>query len=78
MHNERSVDGRTANESEAPELDQDVDATRLSGVLSARLGHRGGMIQPEVELSGVAGAAGRDAGAPVLGVRLAAGAAVVF
>jgi len=60
------------------ELDTDVAAPRLSAVLRALIAHRGGLIHPELELSGLAAAIGRSNDSPWLAVRIAAGAAVQF
>jgi hypothetical protein len=51
---------------------------RLSGTLAALLAHRGGLIEPGLEVGGAAVALGRDAGAPWLVLRVAAGAAIAF
>ena len=60
--------------------DSDVDSVtpRLSGTLAALLAHRGGVIEPELELGGAAVALGRETGASWLAIRVAAGAAVAF
>jgi hypothetical protein len=63
---------------EDAEVDEDRLSPRLSGVLAAVVAHRGGLIEPEIELGGAAVAFGRDAGDPWLVVRVAAGAAVAF
>jgi hypothetical protein len=60
------------------DIDEDKLSPRLSGVVAALVAHRGGLIEPEIELGGAAVAFGRDAGTPWLVVRVAAGAAVAF
>jgi hypothetical protein len=62
----------------ALDVDEDTLNPRLSGVLAAVVAHRGGMIQPELEVSGSAVAAGREPGDSWLVLRVAAGAAVAF
>lgn len=60
------------------ELDAEHIAPRLSGTLATLVAHRGGIIEPALELAGAAVAVGRQAGAPWLSVRVAAGAAIAF
>jgi hypothetical protein len=60
------------------DVDEDEVSPRLSGVVAAQFSHRGGAIHPELELSGAAVALGRQPGASVLALRVAAGAAVEF
>jgi hypothetical protein len=60
------------------ELDEDSVLPRLSGTLAALAAHRGGFIEPELELAGAVVALGRDEGAPWVVVRVSAGAAVAF
>jgi hypothetical protein len=60
------------------DIDEDTLSPRLSGVVAALVSHRGGLIEPEVELGGAAVAVGRDTGSSWLVVRVAAGAAVAF
>jgi hypothetical protein len=60
------------------DVDADHVAPRLSGSLAALVARRGGLIEPELELAGAAVAFGREAGAPWLVVRVAAGAAIAF
>jgi hypothetical protein len=64
--------------SDGVDADEDAVDPRLSGVLAARLSHRGGAIRPELELAGVAVAFGRQADASLLALRVAAGASVEF
>lgn len=58
--------------------DEDTVTARLAGTLAAVFAHRGGLIEPEVEIAGAAVAFGRENTAPWLVVRVAAGAAVAF
>jgi hypothetical protein len=58
--------------------DQDDVRPRLSGVVRALFAHRVGLVQPELELAGLAVALGRQEDARWLAVRVAAGAAVQF
>ena len=58
--------------------DEDSVTPRLSGTLAALFAHRGGAVEPELELGGAAVALGKEAGAPWLAIRVAAGAAVAF
>jgi hypothetical protein len=51
---------------------------RLSGTVSALLAHRGGIVEPELELAGAAVVLGREGTDSWLAVRVAAGAAVAF
>ncbi|HWP04334.1 MAG TPA: hypothetical protein VNN72_01270 [Polyangiaceae bacterium] len=60
------------------DLDADHISPRLSGSLVALVAHRGGLIEPGLELGGAAVALGREAGAPWLVVRVAATAAFAF
>ena len=60
------------------DIDEDVLSPRLSGVVAALVSHRGGLIEPEIELGGAAVAFGRDTGRSWLVVRVAAGAALAF
>lgn len=60
------------------ELDRDQVSPRLSGTVATLVEHRGGLIEPGLELAGAAVALGRDSGAPWLAVRVAAGAAIAF
>jgi hypothetical protein len=60
------------------DIDEDTLSPRLSGVVAALVSHRGGLIEPEVELGGAAVAVGRDTGRSWLVVRIAAGAALAF
>ena len=60
------------------DVDESALSPRLSGVLAALVSHRGGLIEPEIELGAAAVAAGRDPGASWLVVRAAAGAAIAF
>lgn len=60
------------------DVDTDQVSPRLSGSLAALVAHRGGLIEPELELAGAAVALGREAGAPWLVVRVSAGAAFAF
>lgn len=60
------------------DVDEDAVAPRLSGTLGALFSHRGGLIEPEIELAAAAVAVGRDEGASWLALRVTAGAAVEF
>jgi hypothetical protein len=70
LHQSRGTNG--------DEVDEDSVSTRVSGTLAARIAHRGGFIEPELELAGAAVAIGREPGAPWLVLRVAAGAALAF
>lgn len=71
---------RSTRQSSGPGVDVDEDAAhpRVAGIFGARVSHRAGSIQPELELSGVAVALGRQPDASLLALRVAAGAAVEF
>jgi len=60
------------------DVDTDVVQPRLAGVIAALVAYRGGVIQPELELSSAAVALGRQDRAAWLAVRAAMGAAVQF
>ncbi len=60
------------------ESDQDDVRPRVSGVVRALFAHRAGLVQPELELAGLAVAVGRPDDARWLAIRVAAGAAVQF
>jgi hypothetical protein len=60
------------------DIDEDSVTPRLSAELGALFSRRGGVVEPEVELSGVAVALGRAKGASVLALRATLGAAVTF
>jgi hypothetical protein len=61
-------------------VDSDTDAVapRLSGVAAVSVAHTNGLIQPELELSTLAVALGRQEHAPWLAMRVGAGLAVQF
>jgi hypothetical protein len=59
-------------------IDEDSVTPRVSAVLGALFSRRGGVVEPAVELSGVAVAFGREKGASVLILRATVGAAVAF
>jgi hypothetical protein len=72
-----AVRARRAREGEErADLEADF-VPRLSGTLAALVTHRGGLIEPGLELGAGAVALGREA-APWLVVRVAAGAAIAF
>jgi hypothetical protein len=52
--------------------------TRFSGVLTAAVAHRAGLIQPELEFAGAAVALGREPQASWLVLRMSLGAALAF
>jgi predicted PhzF superfamily epimerase YddE/YHI9 len=60
------------------DVDEDGVTPRLSGVLSALLRHQGGVVEPELEVSGSALAAGGQEAASRVALRVSAGAAVEF
>jgi hypothetical protein len=63
---------------EGTDVDEDAVTPRLSGTLGALFSHRGGIVEPEVELEAVAAVVGRDEGASWLAVRVLAGVALEF
>ena len=63
---------------EGTDVDEDAVSPRLSGTLGALFAHRGGIVEPEVELEAAAVVVGREEGASWLAVRVLAGAAVEF
>lgn len=60
------------------DVDEDEVTPRLSGVFSALVRHQGGVVQPELEVSGSAVAVGRQESASLVALRVSAGAAVEF
>jgi hypothetical protein len=71
------IERHRSAENAAPRDERSL-APRLSGTLAALLAHRGGLVEPEIELAGVAVALGRSDGAPPVALRVSAGAAVAF
>jgi hypothetical protein len=68
---------RTWESEERTDLEASL-TPRLSGTLAALVAHRGGLVEPGLELGAAAVALGRSVEAPWLVVRVAAGAAIAF
>jgi hypothetical protein len=68
---ERRVEGQV-------EVDTDSADPRISGVLTALIARRAGTVQPELELSSLAVAAGRPEQSPWLALRAGVGVAMQF